>query len=133
MKPLHFVFWIAAVLQLSVAYGDAGSLSSSELLESCQAIVRQERIDRPQVWIPNEGLKCWYYFSALQDIAILVDARTNLPFVPYCVPQKATLTQIIRVFVRFMAAHSEILHEQPGLLALRALSESWPCTASTGR
>lgn len=129
MKPLHFLFWIAAILLLSI--GVAGAFSSGELLDSCQAIVRQERINGPRVTIPGEGVKCWYYFSAFQDIAILVDARTNLPFVPYCVPEEATLTQIIRIFVKFMADHPEKLHEPPGSLVFEALSKSWPCTGST--
>jgi hypothetical protein len=54
----------------------AKASSANELVESCNA-VEQSAQSAPgdTVDISPEGLPCWYYMSAVQDMSALVDSK----------------------------------------------------------
>jgi hypothetical protein len=105
----------------------AGALSSNELLSSCKAVVRQTQFGGGDtISIPYAGTKCWYYFSAVQDLATLAD-ETATPYIRFCLPEESTLIQLIRVFVKYAADHPQALHQPPGQLWFRAFLNAYPC------
>jgi hypothetical protein len=50
-----------------------------------------------------------------------VDGLACIPFTEIVVQQE------VKVVIRYMEAHPETLHEPLSVLAINALSETWPC------
>ncbi len=48
----------------------------------------------------------------------------------YCVPEAANKGQIAQVLVKYLNAHPEKLHYQPGVLMYLALAEAFPCKST---
>lgn len=47
---------------------------------------------------------------------------------PFCTPGSVTLGQMVRIVVKFLENHPELLHEKnEGLFVVAALSEAFPC------
>jgi hypothetical protein len=111
----------------------AGAMDSNELLSSCEAFVRLTQFGGGDaVSIPYEGAKCWYYFSAVQDFAVIVD-ETGRPYVQFCAPPDTKLSQLIWVFVNFAEDHPQELHRPPGQLWFWALTGAYPCAEPSSR
>jgi hypothetical protein len=45
----------------------------------------------------------------------------------YCVPPSASTVQVAHVFVEYLEAHPERLHEDALMLVLEAFKNAWPC------
>jgi hypothetical protein len=56
--------------------GDAIALSPADLLASCEAITDASPLSAEKTLdIAAEGLPCWYYMSAIQNMTALADER----------------------------------------------------------
>ena len=59
-----------------LARGDAAALSPEDLLVSCEAITNASPLSAEKTLdIAAEGLPCWYYMAATQNITALADKR----------------------------------------------------------
>ncbi len=126
MKLLRTVL-LGAVACLVVP-NTASSTTSSELLRSCVEIVsRVGPKTGGEVDIPQTGLSCWYYMSAIQNMSVLETSR-GVRLLGICAPPHTTLMDYVRVFVK-QARKRKMHSENAAALAVAILSESFPCNA----
>jgi hypothetical protein len=111
----------------------AKALTSKELVESCKS-VEQSAQSGPgdTLGISPEGLPCWYYMSAVQNLSALVD-NNNERLIALCPPTESTTLDFVRVFLR-SAGHSDQMGvDTPAVLVLRALTKVFPCHEGRNR
>lgn len=118
-------------LWCSLPSGHAAAQTPAELLQSCKAVVdaaaaTQNSTQNPTVDIPADGLTCWYYMAAVQNLSVVVDEHGR-HLLGVCAPQDATLLQYVRIFTRYAQDHPQETTDNPAALALRALLEAFPC------
>jgi hypothetical protein len=73
--------------------GSDGAIAatSAELLQSCEAVVSTAGPAAGQtIDIPTEGLPCWYYMEAIQNMSVLVD-QAGQPLLGVCAPPDSTV------------------------------------------
>ena len=91
---------------------------------------REQRV-RPQrggeVDIPQSGLTCWYYMSAIQNMSVLETPR-GVRLLGICAPPETTLMDYVRVFVARGSKRGS-QGDNAAALAVVILSESFPCNA----
>jgi hypothetical protein len=106
------------------ARGETGNT----LLQACEALEREARIEEGQVRLPNKPdvHKCWGYMGAVQDFSGLVD-DTGQRLLNSCPDPKTKLTQHIRVFTNYARTHPQELHERAPVLIMRAMQLAFPC------
>ena len=106
----------------------ASSTTSGELLRSRQEIVSRVRSQRGgEVDIPQSGLTCWYYMSAIQNMSVLETPR-GVRLLGICAPPETTLMDYVRVFVARGSKRGR-QSDNAAALAVVILSESFPCNA----
>jgi hypothetical protein len=127
---LLFVVLLGGVI-CSLAAGRATAMPSSDLLRSCQAVIgsvdANERPQNPQVEIeiPEAGLPCWYYMSAVQNMAVLVD-ESGARLLGICAPADTTLLDFVRIVVKSARVrNSEDSNAAANILP--ALVHAFPC------
>ncbi len=108
----------------------ASSTTSDELLRSCWEIVsRVGAKTGDEVDIPQTGLSCWYYMSAIQNMSVLETPR-GVRLLGICAPPETTLMDYVRVFVA-QARKGKMQSNNAAALAVVILSDSFPCSART--
>ena len=118
---------LLAVTAYLVAPHMARSTTSSELLSSCMEIVsRVGAKTGGEVDIPQSGLSCWYYMSAIQNISVL-ETPHGVRLLGICAPPETTLMDYVRVFVA-QVRKRKTQSANAAALAVVILSESFPCT-----
>jgi len=110
----------------------AKASSANELVESCNA-VEQSAQSAPgdTVDISPEGLPCWYYMSAVQNMSALVDSK-NERLLALCPPAESTTLDFVRAFLRSAERKNETDVNNPAVLVLHALAKAYPCHGPTG-
>jgi Rap1a immunity proteins len=109
-----------------VALNTASSTTSAELLRSCMEIVsRVGPKTGGEVDIPQSGLSCWYYMSAIQNASVL-ETPHGVRLLGICAPPETTLMDYVRVFV-VKARKRKTQSDNAAALAVVILSESFPC------
>jgi len=107
--------------------GRAGAATSSQLLQSCQAVLDAAGpSESDTVEIPADGLACWDYMAAVQDMSVVVDQHGR-HLLGICAPEDTTLMQYVRIFTRYARRQPSPNDENVGALALRALLDAFPC------
>ena len=96
----------------------AKASSANELVESCNA-VEQSAQSAPgdTVDISPEGLPCWYYMSAVQNMSALVDSK-NERLLALCPPAESTTLDFVRAFLRSAERKNETDVNNPAVLVL---------------
>jgi hypothetical protein len=107
----------------------AHSETGNTLLQACEVLEREARIEEGQVRLParTEVHRCWGYMSAVQDISVIID-DTGKPLLESCPDPKTKLTQFIRVFTNYARTHPQELHETASVLIIRAMHQAFPCS-----
>lgn len=109
-----------------VAPDTASSTTSAELLKSCLEIVSGAGPNTVgELDIPQTGLTCWYYMSAIQNMSVLETPR-RVRLLGICAPPETTLIDYVRAFV-VKASKRKAQHDNAAALAVVILSESFPC------
>ena len=104
----------------------SGATSSAELLRSCVEIVNMARpTEGGEVNIPSNGLICWYYMSAIQNMSVLEDVH-GVRLLGICAPPDTHLMDFVRIFVQ-KAQKRKMQNQNAAALAVVALSQSFPC------
>lgn len=118
---------ILTVAALSVMNGSAAAETPTELLQSCQNVLRAAgATDKATIEIPVAGLTCWYYMSAVQNMSAVVD-QDGRPLLGICAPAGTTLMQYVRIFARYAQRHPEKDMDNAAPLVLHALIDAFPC------
>ena len=102
---------------------------SGELLKSCVEIVSGVEHKTGEVDIPQTGLTCWYYMSAIQNMSVL-ETPDGVRLLGVCAPPETTLMGYVHVFVA-QARKRKAQSENAAAFAVAILSESFPCSART--
>jgi hypothetical protein len=108
--------WIAVVVgcvSIVPALAQTDFQSGNRLLPACKKIVSGSNADF------GMGL-CLGMLSGIAGVAHLLpeDAR-------YC--PTGTMGQTVRIVVKYMEDHPQVLHQDFQFIALAALRQSWPC------
>jgi hypothetical protein len=91
---------------------DAAALSPADLLTSCEAITSASPLSEQNTLdIPAEGLPCWYYMSAVQNMTALADERGER-LLGICPPPDSTVLDFVRIYVQH--AHTEDVRPRGG-------------------
>jgi Rap1a immunity proteins len=106
----------------------ASSTTSGELLRSCAEIVNRVGHETgDEIDIPQTGLTCWYYMSAIQNMSVL-ETPHGVRLLGICARPETTLMDYVRVFVA-QARKRKTQSDNAAALAVVILSESFPCNA----
>ena len=103
-------------------------MDGNELLPSCEALVRELRIENDRTYFTQDGYPCWYYLSAIQGMTRLSrpdDAKRGLLGV--CAPENSRLTQLIHIFTDYAQHNPAQLHDPGWAIAIRAWTAVFPC------
>ena len=100
--------------------------TGTEILQSCELLLRGMRGEGEKVVVVREGILCWNYMEAVQDVISLGD-ENSVPLLKACIPSESSLTQLIRIFVAFGQANPAELHKRASVLVMRALWKAFPC------
>lgn len=104
----------------------AGAVTPSELLQSCQAVAGTGVARAGATLdIPAAGLPCWYYMSAMQNMAVLVD-ESGTRFLGVCPPADSTVMDFVRIFVQSARKHRASA-DNAAAVALMELAQAFPC------
>jgi hypothetical protein len=111
-------------------YTPAHSETGNTLLQACEALEREARIEegRVQLSARTDVHRCWGYMAAVQDFSIIVNSETGKPLLCFCPDPKTKLTQLIRVFTNYARTHPQELHEKASVLVQRAMLAAFPCS-----
>lgn len=109
----------------------AGAVTPGELLRSCQAVAGTGATRaEATLEIPAAGLPCWYYMSAMQNMAVLVD-ESGTRLLGVCPPADSTVMDFVRIFVQRARKHSVRKHkasaDNAAAAALTGLAQAFPC------
>ena len=118
-------FLIAALLpvlavsapQMTLA---AGGVTGNEVLESCRKFATEKTATSPKEAY-FMGV-CSGMMGALIEVGLLLDGMRR-----FCLPVGVTDRQSTKVFISFLDAHPQRLHEQATSLAVEAFHAAWPC------
>jgi len=128
MRPL-FAVALGTIAWL-FAPANAGAQSTSELLQSCEAIINAAHpAHADTIDIPRAGLPCWHYMAAIQNASVLVDSGGKR-LLGVCAPPDATLIDHVRIFARYARRNQKEVSDNAAAAAVVALSEAYPCGAN---
>jgi hypothetical protein len=139
MRSRRTTLLVGLVLVVSsvVARSEENPTDGNHLLKACAAFVAQEdatgQSAEPDVYEMFLSGTCGGYVAGVVDAHIAdvlraVVLRGSLR-PAFCIPEAVTRLQEIRVFVAYLKAHPEHLHEGGITLVYGALGEAWPCPA----
>jgi hypothetical protein len=106
---------------------DAAALSLADLLTSCEVITSASRLSEENTLdIPSEGLPCWYYMSAIQNMTALADERGER-LLGICPPPDSTVLDFVRIFVQHARTEDVRAQRNAAAFALPGLARAFPC------
>jgi hypothetical protein len=121
---LAFLFWGSA------AYAD-DRYTAGDMLSDCQAIVQASKgsSNANELELDNSFTSgtCWGAFLSLQQFAATKFEGGRNTLLRTCVPQNATLVQIIQVFYLFAQSNPERQQEPFTKVAIAAMRSAFPC------
>jgi hypothetical protein len=122
---MRYLFAAITVLVVCLLGRDASALTSSELLQSCRSIADTAALKDNQIEIPESGLPCWYYMSAVQNMSVLVD-ESGVRLLGLCPPANSTVLDFVKLYVQY-ARKKKTEDDNPAALTLSGLALAYPC------
>ena len=117
MKPITKLILIL-LLTFTVVPTNAGNLTGNELLEHCGVGGKKE----DPIHYFQYRAYCTGYIEGVTD-GIYYTQTINL----FCVPNKVTVGQIMKVVTKYLNENPQRLHENYVPLILSAMREAFPC------
>ena len=127
MKSLKYVIAICFGLSAALMVVGKARADSSEILSSCETLLRGVRVTGENIAVPPSGYPCWYFMSGIQDVITIGDSTTNRAMLQVCAPADSTLLQLIRIFVLYAQQNPTRLNLPAGEVAVMALWQAYPC------
>ncbi len=126
-----FVLACAVFQPLLVSGAAAEPYTAEEMHSECQALLASAKATSSPDAVELENTfstgVCWGAFLSIQQLITLkVDGARN-PMFHACVPEDATLVQIIQLFDAYAKDHPEREGEPFTVVALAALHEAFRC------
>ena len=107
--------------------GDAVALSPAELPTSCEVITNASPLSaEKKLDIAAEGLPCWYYMSAVQNMTVRADERGKR-LLGICPPPESTVLDFVRIFVQNARTEEVRSQRNAAAFALLGLARAFPC------
>ena len=108
-----------------------GQFSGTEMLQNCQ---QAERVLDSPTGVPShanmqQAGRCFGFMTGLEqgiEIGLGAAGGTDARSL-FCVPQKVTYEQRLRVALLWLRNHPERLHEEASLLIATAFRDAFPC------
>lgn len=118
---------VVAALVATAAGRPAKAVEARDVVQSCRTmVIGAQRSTAGPIAIPKDGLLCWNYLAAIQDMSVLVDQH-SVRLLGVCAPETTTLLDYVRILVQY-ANHNPITGKQnAGAFAVAALNEAFPC------
>jgi Rap1a immunity proteins len=103
--------------------------SARELAGQCQLLLQGKHGSGEHIRIPftKPALTCWGYMQAVQDFAALAN-ENGQRILGICPPDRATMLDIVRAFVRYADAQGKDLPDNAALAVMQALQSAYPCS-----
>jgi hypothetical protein len=116
------------VLLVAVPLEARAAGSAHDLAGECQTLLQGKRGSGEHIRIPftKPALVCWGYMQAMQDFAALVDDNGHR-MLGACLPDRATLVDIVQAFVKYAGSHDKDLPANAALAVTQALQSAYPC------
>jgi hypothetical protein len=132
MKKTAGVLFAGIVLLLSNGAVHAeDKYSAGELFADCQAIVQSskgagvaEELELDNTFATGT---CWGAFLSLQQIVVTKKEGGKNTLLNLCVPQNATMLNMIQVFALFLQSNQKRQEEPFTKVAIAALRSAYPC------
>ncbi len=105
---------LAAVLSCTAAHGQ-DTESGNYYLKHCKGVLAETS--------PNPYLSG----TCMGVVQAVTFWGSELPDFQSCKPPAVTRIQSVRVLVRYLETHPDVLHENFQMLAAKAFREAWPC------
>lgn len=122
---------ILGLLFTALPSASASAVSAGELLQHCNEVLRAK--DRaPDVQWFNVG-HCGGYIdgsiagSRAQRVALSPNVEALKRNAPYCIPEKVSNEQLVRVVVKWLSDNPARLHEDADFHVFFAFSKAFPC------
>jgi len=111
---------VAATLTGMIASGGAVAASGNEFLEECK------NIDNTAY---NNSFGTGFCLATMHTVlALMMGLKNSLPEqLRLCVPAPVTVGQAVKITVKYMQEHPELLHKDAVALTLMALQDAYPC------
>jgi len=102
--------------------------TSEEMLSACRTI-STAKVSNGNIVMPEdfESGKCWGAFEVLQNLLRVENTSTKQSFFGVCMPEKATRTELIAIFIQYMGKHPEKYSDGFSFVVLSALWEPFHC------
>ena len=105
--------------------------TGSELVSDCEQVLKGMVVSDAYVKLPNSpfAYRCWGFMRAVQALSTFSNDGAD-SVLNTCIPTESTLSQLVRVVVRYGQQHPEKLHQDAGDFAVNALVNAFPCQRS---
>jgi Rap1a immunity proteins len=70
---------------------------------------------------------CWGAFTVLRGVTNILSDDHRTMALHVCAPTESTVSQYIRIFLKYVDDHPEIVHQDFDFVALNALMWAFPC------
>jgi hypothetical protein len=70
---------------------------------------------------------CWGAFTALRGVTKILSDDNRTMALHVCAPTESTVSQYIRIFLKYVDDHPELAHQDFDFVALNALMLAFPC------
>jgi hypothetical protein len=121
---------LAFLFSSSIVHAD-DRYTAGDMLTDCQAIVQASKTagNQDELELDNTFATgtCWGAFLSLQQFAVTKFEGGKSTLLHTCVPQNATLLQLIQVFYLFAKSNPERQQEPFTKVAVAALRSAFPC------
>jgi hypothetical protein len=119
---------VALVLLIAVA-GFGRAESAEEMLSSCKKLSEAKVSDGKVTAPPDfDSGKCFGSFRAIQWYATLI-SPDNQPVLHSCMPQEATATQLLAIFIEYVKRNPQTLSQNFFMVAVNSIIDAFPCPA----
>jgi hypothetical protein len=123
MKKLALLLVVASLLVASPVM--AGPFMNGNDLQKYCSIMDQPSDSHSMIDAQHMGI-CFGFIEAFNDFHSSL--LTLDDFVPlFCIPEKATVSQLIQVVSKYLKENPEKLHLDASYLIIHALREAFPC------
>jgi len=99
---------LAALVSVAL-HVPADARTAGELLNDCEAFLRDVTFEGTAVRVAPNSRPCWDYMGAIGDMTTVVDANGR-SLLGLCIPSGVRLTQSIRIFTGYARANPNMLH-----------------------
>jgi hypothetical protein len=102
--------------------------SALDIYQACKSAVEAHNLPNGDVILatPNTAF-CWGAFTVLRSVTSILTADGAGMALHVCAPNESTVTQYIRIFLKYVDDHPELAHNDFDFVALDALVKVFPC------